>query len=173
MKHFYFLILLFSLNSFSTESLQSFILTNTGTKIIIKTNFFRIDSFEKTVFYKLENSEVERKISFKDFDYILVGKNKFKTFKLNNSKEINGYFVLSESASKSLIFSSIASEDEDSNLVNYVFYILDSNSNILDSLQFDNLKKTKSVSGRADIFTKIQFYFKDCKLLMDRISLFD
>ncbi|HEU4790117.1 MAG TPA: hypothetical protein VFS71_10555 [Flavobacterium sp.] len=173
MKHFYFLILLFSVNSFSMESFQSFILTNSGSKIAIKTNFFRIDYVEKTVFYKLENSEIEKKISFKDFDFILIGKNKFKTFKLNNSKEINGYFVLSETASKLLILSSTSSDDEDSNLVNYVFYIVDSNSGILDSLQFDNLKKPKSVSVRGDIFSKIQFYFKDCNLLMDRISSYD
>ena len=64
------------------ESFQSFILTNSGSKIAIKTNFFRIDYAEKTIFYKLENSEIEKKISFKDFDFILIGKNKFKTFKI-------------------------------------------------------------------------------------------
>ena len=103
----------------------------------------------------------------------LLGRINLKRLKLNNSKEINGYFVLSETASKSLILSSTASDDEDSNLVNYVFYIIDLNNNILDSLQFDNLKKPKSVTVRGDIFSKIQFYFKDCNLLMDRISSFD
>jgi hypothetical protein len=173
MKNFYFLIVLLSINSYSIESFQSFILTNSGSKIAIRTNFFRIDYDEKTVFYKLENSELEKTISFKDFDFILIGKNKFKTFKLNNSKEINGYFVLSETPSKSLILSSSPSEDEDSNLVKYNFYIIDLTGNILESLQFDNLKKPKSVSVRGDIFTKIQFYFKDCNLLMDRVSSFD
>src|SRR6478609_908688 len=172
MKHFYFLILLlFSINSFSMESFQSFILKNEGTKISINPNFFRIDYVEKTVFYKLENSEAERKISFKDFDYILIGKNKFKTFRLNNSKEIKGYFVLSEIGSKSLIITSTS--DEESNVVNYDLLIVDSNDTILDGLQFDNLKKPKSISVRADIFSKIQFYFKDCKLLMDRMSSLD
>lgn len=161
------------MNSSAMGSFQSFIITNTGSKIVIKTNFFRIDYSEKTVFYKLESSEVEKKISFKDFDFILIGKNKFKIFKLSNSKDIIGCFVLAETASNSLIVSSLPSDDESSNLVNYVFYILDSNNNILDSLQFDNLKKAKSVSVRSDIFSKIQFYFKDCKLLMERISSFD
>jgi hypothetical protein len=159
------------MNSFSMDSFQSFILKREGTKISINPNFFRIDSNEKTVLYKLENSEAEKKISFKDLDYIIIGKIKFKTFKLNNSKEVIGYFVLSETASKSLIFSSMS--EDDSNISNYVFYILDSNCNILESLQFDNLKKAKSVSIRAEIFSKIQFYFNDCKLLMDRISSFD
>jgi len=138
---------------------------------MIRTNFFRIDYVEKIVFYKLSNSEAENKMSFKDFDYIIIGKNKFKTLKLNNSKELNGYFVLAESSSKSLFVSSIS--DEDDSVMHYVFYIMDSKNVVLDSLQFDNLKKPKSASVRGDIFTKIQFYFKDCNLLMDRISSFD
>jgi hypothetical protein len=173
MKHLYFLLLFFSINSFSNGSYQSFIVKNGGTKIIINPNFFRIDSNEKNVFYKLESSEAEKKISFNEIDYIIIGKVKFKTFKLDNLKDIDGYFVLSETASKSLIVSTKLSGEEDSNLVNYVFYILDTHNNILESLQFDNLKKPKSVSVRSDIFSKIKFYFSDCKLLMDRISSFD
>jgi hypothetical protein len=161
------------MNSFSMESYESFILTNSGAKINIKPNFFRIDSSEKIIFYKLSNSEAEIKMSFKDFDYILIGKNKFKTFKLNNSKEVNGYFVLSQTPSKTLILSSRSDEDEESNLVYYVFYILDLNNNIIDTLQFDNNKKAKSALIRADIFLKIDFYFSDCKSLINRISLFD
>lgn len=154
------------------ESFQNFILTKGGIKITIKANFFRIDSYEKIIFYKLSNSDTESKMSFKDFDYIVIGKNKFKTFKLNNSKEINGYFVLCETSSKSLIFSSGLNE-ENNNHVNYTFYIIDNNTNIIDSLEFDNLKKSKSVMLRADIFSKIQFYFGECSLLMNRISSFD
>ncbi|KAF2336479.1 hypothetical protein [Flavobacterium daemonense] len=171
MKHFYFLILLFCINSFANESFDSYILKKEGTKISINPSFFRIDSNEKFVFYKLENSDVEKKISFKDFDYILIGKIKFKTFKLNNSKEINGYFILCETASKSLIVSS--SSDEESETMHYVFYIIDQDTKVVDNLEFDNLKKTKSAEIRADIFLKIQFYFKDCNALMDRLYSFD
>jgi hypothetical protein len=171
MKHFYLLILFLSMNSFATEPFQNFILTNSGSKIIIKPNFFRIDSSEKVIYYKVSTSEVESRMSFKDFDYILIGKNKFKTYKLNNSKEINGYFVLSETATKSLILSS--KSEEESNVVHYVFYVIDSKGSILDSLEFDNQKKAKSVLVRADIFSKIQFYFRDCNMLINRISTYD
>lgn len=171
MKNLYFLLLLISLYSFSFEAPQSFILTNSGSKITIKPNFFRIDSSEKVIYYKVSTSEVESRMSFKDFDYILIGKNKFKTYKLNNSKEINGYFVLSDTATKSLILSSRF--EEETNVVHYVFYVIDSNGSILDSLEFDNQKKAKSVLVRADIFSKIQFYFRDCNMLMNRISTYD
>ena len=152
---------------------ESFILTNDGSKINIKTNFFRIDNIEKVAFYKLPNSETENKIKFKDFNYIQLGTNKFKTYKLNNSKEIKGYFVLSETASKTLIFTTIPEENEESTKVNYVLYVLDANNNILDSLQFDNLKNQKSNNIRGDIYSKIEFYFSDCPMLMYRISAFD
>ncbi|PKB17294.1 hypothetical protein CLU82_2491 [Flavobacterium sp. 5] len=152
---------------------ESFILTNDGSKITIKTSYFRIDNTEKVVYYKLPNSDIESKIKFKDFDYIHIGTNKFKTYKLNNSKEVNGYFVLSDTASKTLIFTTKPNEDEESSKVNYVFYILDLNNNIIDSLEFDNLKNAKSNNSRADIFSKIQFYFKDCEMLITRIESYD
>lgn len=172
MKHFYLFIVLFSLNSFSMESFQSFILKKEGIKININPNYFQIDFAEKNVFYKLENSEAVKKISFKDFDFIRIGKNKFKTFRFKNSKEINGYFVLSDTDTKSLMFTSTA-DYFDVNLIHYVLYVVDPYGNVLDSLEFDNLKNSKSVSTRADIYSKIHFYFKDCNLLMDRISSYD
>lgn len=172
MQKFYFLMLFLSMNSFSMPFSESFILTNDGSKINIKSNFFRIDNTEKIVFYKLPNSDIESKIKFKDFDYIHIGTNKFKTYKLNNSKEINGYFVLSETASKTLVFTTKPDEEEGSK-ISYVFYVLDLNNNILDSFQFDNLKNTKSITAREDIFPKIKFYFKDCEMLITRISSYD
>ncbi|REG98111.1 hypothetical protein [Flavobacterium aquicola] len=166
-------MLFLSMNAFSMPFSESFILTNDGSKINIKTNFFRIDNAEKIVFYKLPNSDAESRIKFKDFDYIHIGSSKFKTYKLNNSKEIVGYFVLSETTSKTLIFTTKTDEDEESTKVNYAFYILDSNNNIIDSLQFDNIKSLKSSNIRGDIYSKIQFYFSDCDMLMKRIDSYD
>jgi hypothetical protein len=173
MNKFYFLILFLSLKSFSLPTFESYIITNEGLKINIKTNFFQIDNTEKTVFYKLSNSDVIKKIKLKDFDYILLGANKFKTFNLNNSGEAKGYFVLSESPSKTLIVTTKPNEDNESTQVNYIIYILDSNENIIDSLQFDNLKNKKSISTRGDIFSKIRFYFNDCEALISRITSYD
>jgi hypothetical protein len=153
------------------ESFQNFIQTNNGSKIDIKPNFFQVDYAEKTIIYKLSNSEVENKMKFKDFDFILIGKNKFKTYKLNSSKEIDGFFVLCQTATKTLVFSTNSVDDSD--IVHYVFHIIDLNNNIMESVQFDNEKKPKSVSVRGDIFSKMQFYFGDCSSLIKRISLFD
>ena len=66
--------------------IQSFIFKNGGTKVSINPNYFRIDSAEKTVFYKLENSEAEKKISFKDFDFIIIDKN---TIEINKTAFAN------------------------------------------------------------------------------------
>jgi hypothetical protein len=172
MKNLYFLLLLISMYAFSFETPQSFILTNTGQKINIKPNFFRIDSTERIIFYKLFNSETEIKMSFKELNYILIGKNKFQTYKLNNSNEINGYFVLSENTTYSLILSS-NSDDEDNNLMRYYLYIVDKSNKIIDNLNFDNRKSPKSSNVRADIFTKVQFYFGNCSLLINRLTSFD
>jgi len=163
-------MLLISINSYSIEN---FILTNDGSKINIKPSFFRIDTNEKTISYKLSNSDVESKMKFKDFDFINIGKNKFKTYKLQNSKEVNGYFVLAETATKTLLLSTEPDEDEESTKVNYVFYVVDLTANIIDSMKFDNLKNSKSGTMRGDILFKIQFYFNNCPLLMTRISSFD
>lgn len=173
MKKIYFLVLFISMNAFSMPIIENFILTNDGAKIIIKSNSFRIDIAEKIVFYKPFNSDVENKIKFKDFDYVLLGSNKFKTYQLNNSKEINGYFVLSESASKTLLLTTKSNESTISTKINYVIYILDANENIIDGLQFDNLKNSKSITTRGDIYSKIQFYFNDCEKLITRISSYD
>ncbi|WP_281637286.1 hypothetical protein [Flavobacterium marginilacus] len=166
-------MLFLSMNAFSMPFSENFILTNDGSKINIKANFFRIDNTEKIVLYKLPNSDAESRIKFKDFNYIHIGTTKFKTYKLNNSKEINGYFVLSETPSKTLIFTTKQNDDEESSKINYVFYVLDSNNNILDGLEFDNLKSTKSTAVRGDIFPKIQFYFKGCEQLIARIESYD
>jgi hypothetical protein len=173
MNKIYFLMLFICMNLFSMAPVENFILTNDGTKIIIRHNSFRIDIREKMVFYKLSNVNIESKIRFKDFDYILLGTNKFKTYQLNNSKEVNGYFVLSETDSRTLIFTTKPNEDVESTKVNYVFYIVDSNNAIVDGLEFDNLKNTKSSNTRGEIFSKIRFYFNDCEKLVTRITSYD
>lgn len=173
MKKIYLLVLFISMKTFSMPFVENFILTNDGSKIIIKPNSFRIDIGEKMAFYKLSNSNVESKIKFKDFDYIFLGSNKFKTYQLNNSKEINGYFVLSETASKTLIFTTIPNEDAESTKVNYLIYIVDLNDTVIDGLQFDNLKNTKSSTRRGEIFSKIQFYFNECEKLITRVTSYD
>lgn len=173
MKKFYFLMLFLSMNTFSMPILESFILTNDGTKIYIKPNSFKIDNRQKMVYYKSPNSDIDGKIKFKDFDYVLIGANKFKTYKINKLNESIGYFVLAESISKTFIFTTIPNDDEDSSKIKYVMYVLDEKGAILDGLEFDNLKNPKSINVRAEIFSKIQFYFNDCDNLMTRIRSYN
>ncbi len=166
-------MLFLSMNSFSMTVIDSFILTNDGTKIYLIPSSFRIDNKEKIVFYKMPNSNIDSKIKFKDFDYIQIGTNKFKIYRINNSREPQGYFVLSETDTKTLIFTTIPNEDTQSTKVNYVFFILESNNNILDGLEFDNLKNSKSITKRGEILPKIEFYFQHCEMLLKRITAYN
>lgn len=170
MNKLYFLIFFWSINSFSINAPESYIQTNNGLKITIKPSFFRIDNKEKLVYYKPLNSESESKIKFKDFDYVLIGINKFKTYRITDSKEVNGYFVLADTNSNTLICSTIPNEDDESTTVKYVLYILDADNIIVDGLVFDNLKNTKSNNTRGEIYSKIEFYFKGCQKLIDRLT---
>ena len=172
MKKKYFLLSFIFLNSFLIFSNDNFIFTKKGIKIEINPNFLSIDSDEKIVHYKLLNSTVESSIGFRDFDYLVVKKNKFKTFKLNNSGEVAGYFVLCETGSKTLIISTKSDEDVPDKVF-YSLYIIDSNNTVLESQQFDNLKNSKSASVRADISPKIKFYFEDCSSLIERVHSYE
>lgn len=152
---------------------ENFILTNDSLKIIINPNSFRIDIREKIVFYKVPNSNLENKIKFKDFDYVLLGSNKFKTYQLNDTKETDGYFVLSQTPTKTLILTTKPNTDVDSHKVSYLMYIVSSSNKIMDGLEFDNLKNSRSITKRGEIFAKIRFYFSDCELLLSRITFYD
>lgn len=172
MNKFYFFLLFLSFSGFATESFDNFIFNKNGDQININPNFFRIDNAEKCIYYKLVSGSSEIKMNFNDLDYVIIRKNKFKTVRLKNTKEIKGFFVLCESAAKTLLFSS-SSQEEDESVVKYQFYIVDKENSVLESHIFDNLKRPKSASIRSDIFGKIRFFFDDCPSLIKRISSFD
>ena len=170
MKKIFFLLLLISFYSYAEDS---FIIKNDGTKAIIKSNSFRVDQTEKLIYYKLITSDSEIKMRFNEFSSVEFGVNKFKTFKLGNSKEIKGYFVLTENNDKTLISISIADEDEDSRKVTYEFYVVDSSNQILESHTFNNLLNQKNADLRSEIYSKIKFYFSDCSELLKRLDMYD
>ena len=170
MKKIFFLLLLISFYSYAEDS---FIIKNDGTKAIIKSNSFRVDQTEKLIYYKLITSDSEIKMRFNEFSSVEFGVNKFKTFKLGNSKEIKGYFVLTENNDKTLISISIADEDEDSRKVTYEFYVVDSSNQILESHTFNNLLNQKNADLRSEIYSKIKFYFSDCLELLKRLDMYD
>ncbi len=170
MKKVVFLFLFIYCKSFSQSF---FIIKNDSSKVLIKSNYFRIDALEKNIYYKSLVSDKESKMSFKEFDYAELGINRFKTFKLNNSNAILGFFVLVETSDKLLISISKKEESEDSDLTYYVFHVIDKQNTIIESYNFNDSKNTKNVALRADIYYKLRFYFSNCPVLIDRISRFD
>lgn len=169
-KLFLFLLILITQYTFA----DSFIIKNDGSKAVIKSNSFRVDANEKRIYYKLVDNDSEIKMSFKDFDYVVFGVNKFKTFKLHNSNEVRGFFVLAETAEKTLISISMPDQDSDeSNKISYVFYVLDKQNAIIDSHEFNNVQNVKNANIRGEIYAKIKFYFVSCDLLLNRLNYFD
>lgn len=171
MKNFYIFLLLFF--SFNLTFADSFIIKADGSKSQIKSNSFRVNSLEKMIYYKLIDSDKEIKLNLKDFDYVVFGVNKFKTFRLNNSREITGFFVLTETEDKMLITIPTVDPESDGKKVNYVFHVIDKNYNIIESHNFNNLKNQKSSNARSEIYSKISFYFSECINLINRLSVYD
>ncbi|MEO8515536.1 MAG: hypothetical protein ABI426_02270 [Flavobacterium sp.] len=169
-KLFLFLLVLIAQYSFA----DSFIIKNDGSKAVIKSNSFRVDANEKKIYYKLMDNDSEIKMSFKDFDYVVFGVNKFKTFKLQNSNEVRGFFVLAETAERTLVSISMPDQDsEESTKVFYLFYVLDKQNTVIDSHEFNNVVNVKNANIRAEIYAKIKLYFVSCDLLLNRLNYFD
>jgi hypothetical protein len=172
MKNITICLLLFL--NFSSFALDPFIIKKDGSKQAIKSNSFHVDQAEKVIYYLLENDQTEVKMSFNDFSSVEFGVSKFKTFRLNNSKKVEGYFVLAESESKSLI--SIFKpdlENEDSKTFFYEFHVIDKNNTIIESHFFNNIIDQKNADLRNDIYTKIRFYFENCSTLSKILEMYD
>ena len=168
-------LLLLVLVSFSHALFaDSFVVKNDGSKAVIKSNSFRLDIGEKKIYYKLLDDDSEIKMSFKDFEYVVYGVNKFKTFKFKNSNVFSGYFVIAETSEYSLI--SIVSQNleyENSSKSSYIFHILNAKNEIIDTHEFTNLENSKESSIRSEIYSKIRFYFSTCTMLLNRLNYFD
>jgi hypothetical protein len=172
MRQFYFLCFFISLNCIAYASTDNFILKLTGEKVMINPAFFKIDQNEKCIFYKVVAGTKEIKLNFNQLDYMMIRNIKFKSIKLKGSNEYKGFFVLCESFTHALIFNSVTSE-EDGDVTFYEFYIIDNQNTIAEEHKFDNLKKSKSVSNRSDIYSKINFFFSGCVSFMNRLASFD
>ena len=168
MKHL--LLIFFSFSTFLAFAEDEILLKN-GTKALIKPNTFKVDYNEHKISFQTDGSNKEVTILFKDFDWVTVGINKFQTFKFEGSSTVEGYFVLSETNSKKLIFRSF--QEEESNLIKYSFYIVDTNNKVLDFHAFDNGASKKSVTQRSEIFLKIRYYFSECTEMLKRLEVYD
>lgn len=159
--------LFYSLFAFSADE----IVLKDGSKLTLKTNSFKVNFSENSITYQTLSSSKEQSLSFKDFDYVIAGVNKFQTFNLEGSSSVEGYFVLAESNSKKLIFRSIYNPD--GSIARFIFHILNENLQILDSHFFDAGSSKKSVDVRAEIYLKIRHYFSTCTEMMKRLEVYD
>lgn len=159
--------LFYSLFAFSADE----IVLKDGSKLTLKANSFKVNFSENSITYQSLSSSKDQSLSFKDFDYVIAGVNKFQTFNLEGSSSVNGYFVLAESNSKKLIFRSIYNPD--GSIARFIFHILNENLQILDSHFFDAGSSKKSIDVRAEIYLKIRHYFSTCTEMMKRLEVYD
>lgn len=159
--------LFYSLFAFSADE----IVLKDGSKLTLKANSFKVNFSENSITYQSLSSSKDQSLSFKDFDYVIAGVNKFQTFNFDGSSSVNGYFVLAESNSKKLIFRSIYNPD--GTIERFIFHILNENLQILDSHFFDAGSSKKSIDVRAEIYLKIRHYFSTCTEMMKRLEVYD
>jgi hypothetical protein len=160
--------------NFSGYAVDSYIIKKDGTKQVIKNNSFHVDQTEKMIYYQLENDQKEVKMSFNDFSSVEFGVTKFKTFRLNNSKKVEGYFVLAESEDKTLIsIFKPDQEDEESKTFFYEFHVIDKSNTIIESHFFNNVVDQKNADLRNEIYVKIKYYFENCSTITKVLEMYD
>lgn len=173
MKNLSFLVLLFTLNSFSQNS---FILKKDGTKILITDSFNAIDiiDIDKRVSYVLPGKTWEKYTTYKDLDYASFGSYLFKSFLIK--KKYHGYFVLADDVDKRLVsLVTTVTATQGTLTMTSVFYdvlILDMNDNIIDSIYFKASRGGGNTELRKQVPTLIKNNFKNCPKIIERLESF-
>lgn len=175
MKNLFFLVLLFSLNSYSQNS---FIFKKDGTKIPISDDFNAIDiiDIDKRVSYVIPGKTWEKYITYKDLNYASFGPYIFKSFLIKNRHK--GYFVLVDDIDKRLVclVTTVTTQQGKSLSSTITFYdilVLDLNDNIIESIDFKGTNRgEKNVELRRQVPEFIKRNFKNCPQVIERMESF-
>ncbi|MEO0059355.1 MAG: hypothetical protein RLZZ312_1002 [Bacteroidota bacterium] len=161
---------------FGAWAQTSYILTKSGKKFEMQYSSIQIAVLDKLVNFKTLSGSA-KEVAFSDLDVAKFGNFMFKSFKFVENKNNNCFFVLAESAQKTLISIGIpaAESDEDVSLVptKYEVYVLDSNYKVIDFLFFNNQKSEKGAIGRSELQDFIRRNFEDCSDVIDRFGDFE
>jgi hypothetical protein len=174
MKNLFFLVFLFTLNSFSQNS---FLLKKDGSKVLINDDFNAIDilDIDKRISYKLPGKTWEKYVTYKDLDYAVFGPYLFKSFFID--KRHKAFFVLAEDADRRLV--SLVTEvttKQGRSLYSTVRYyeilVLDLNDNIIETLTLKDISTSKNIELRKLIPEFIKRNFKNCPKVIERMESF-
>lgn len=172
------LLLFCSFAFFQSFAQNSYIVDVKGNKISVKDEGFDIILTDKRVSYVPEGKTWEKYIKFDDLDYALMGSSLLKSFKLNNSKKAEVYFVYGETkdrklVGKSVTFTSTSKTGFTRSTTNYGMCVIDNDNNIIDILSFSDSYNDSQIELRAKLAPMIKKHFSDCLQLMTKLQQFD
>jgi hypothetical protein len=154
-------------------SAQSFIQKKDGTKLPVVEGSIKVLPANNKLQYSFGSNDFKTK--YKDLDFAVFDGFLFKTFVQKN--KVRGYFVLAESATKTLaaigILKSRPAGGFESTFKRYELHVFTSDGKLLETISFTDEKSDRNMIHRADAAALIRSHFSDCENLIQRLEAFE
>ncbi len=181
MKANFLILLLFTLFLSSVSAQECYFVTTKGNKIIVDCNSVALNKPDNDKFdYQELNSNKKGKINLDDITNALLGEYRIETFSLE--KKPKAYFIIVETSEKKLVGYNKVITNQNfnasgqsglSSIVNYDYFILDANNQLIQKLEFDSKYGDKSAQKREEVCSQVINQFSDCKQFIKRVNAFD
>lgn len=159
------------------NSQTNFIVDKKGNKLFIKDDVGEVILIDKRISYTLVGKSWEKYIKFEDLDYASIGSTILKSFKLNNKRKSDVYYVFAEKKDMKLIGVAIIYTSTYNNLsmsrTYFHMYVIDNNNNIIEEVDFNSTSKEKEVVERDKLAPMIRKYFSDCPQILESINRYN
>lgn len=166
-----FLFLVMSLNSFSQNS---YFVDKKGARTIMDNESVDVILIDKRISYSLPGKTWEKYVKFDDLDYAVVGPSLLKSFKLNNKKPYNVFFVYGEKEDKQLIgvkiTTTVTSGRSSYSTDSYRLLVIDSNQMIIEDLKFTSSVKDTKNGEKNKVAPIVEKHFSDCPDVMTKLE---
>lgn len=166
-----FLFLVMSLNSFSQNS---YFVDKKGARTIMDNESVDVILIDKRISYSLPGKTWEKYVKFDDLDYAVVGPSLLKSFKLNNKKPYNVFFVYGEKEDKQLIgvkiTTTVTSGRSSFSTDSYRLLVIDSNQMIIEDLKFTSSVKDTKNGEKNKVAPIVEKHFSDCPDVMAKLE---
>lgn len=152
---------------------QSFVQKSDGTKIAVPEGSITIEPVNKRIVYKTGN--VKNKIKYKDLSHAAFNGSLFRVFK--EGKRSKGYFVLAESAGKTL--AAIADTRSkpaggfEKKFSRIEMCVYSNTGGLVERIVFSDDRNDKNTMLRADAAALIRSHFGDCEAPIQRLEAFE
>ena len=170
------LLLIVLITVFPVFGQDAYVLKTDGSKISVDDASVRIITSDKKILFRPAEKGREQTLSFSDFDILIYNNFKFKSLNINKKTEKDGYFILAESNSKSLIFKILTANPQDEDeLPKPIFQLLiiDEFLSTLSSFIVNDQTNIKNIEVRNQILLNIKMAFPNCDNLINRVMDYD